>query len=191
MSDEAAFLAHIRANPANALSRLVYADWLEEQGDEESARKAAFLRAEHELSELSIEEPKGDELVLRLRKLAKHLPVPWKSAVTRVSLENCGLMTEFECPKKWDQLQETGEDQVRFCSACKRTVHYCGTIDEAKRQAFEGHCVAIDIRVIRRPGDLTRPPPEDDEPAYLGGIMMGAFVIEEPELPRRPWWKFW
>ena len=185
MSDEAAFLAHIRANPSDALCRLVYADWLEEQGDDESARKAAFLRAEHELSARSADEKNRDALVTRLRKLAKHLPVPWKSAVARVSLENCGLKTEFECPKTWDQLQETGENQVRFCSACKRTVQYCGTIDEAKQQAFEGQCVAIDIRVLRRPGDLT-PPPVDDEPAFLGGIMM-----EEPAIPRRPWWKFW
>jgi len=44
MSDEDAFLARIAATPADDVARLVYADWLEERGDAESAAKAEYLR---------------------------------------------------------------------------------------------------------------------------------------------------
>jgi uncharacterized protein (TIGR02996 family) len=41
MSDEAAFLAALKANPADDTTRLVYADWLEENDE---ALKAEYLR---------------------------------------------------------------------------------------------------------------------------------------------------
>ncbi len=43
MSDEAAFLAAIAAAPADALPRLVYADWLEERGDNRAELGAIAL----------------------------------------------------------------------------------------------------------------------------------------------------
>jgi uncharacterized protein (TIGR02996 family) len=46
MTDEDAFLAKIRENPADDTARLVYADWLDEHGQPE---KAEFLRLEHQL----------------------------------------------------------------------------------------------------------------------------------------------
>ncbi len=42
MSDEAAFLEALKANPADDTTRLVYADWLDERNEPE---KAAYLRA--------------------------------------------------------------------------------------------------------------------------------------------------
>jgi uncharacterized protein (TIGR02996 family) len=46
VSDEAAFLAAIQAAPADATTRLVYADWLEERNDP----RAEFLRLQHQLA---------------------------------------------------------------------------------------------------------------------------------------------
>ena len=46
MTDEAAFLSAIRAAPADAAPRLVYADWLEERGD----GRAEFVRLQHQLA---------------------------------------------------------------------------------------------------------------------------------------------
>jgi len=34
-------------------------------------------------------------------------------------------------------------------------VHYCDTIVTARQHAAEGHCIAVDLGVIRRDGDLT------------------------------------
>ncbi len=47
--DEQDFLRAIQANPDNETLRLVYADWLEEQGN---TTKGEFLRLEHQLSRL-------------------------------------------------------------------------------------------------------------------------------------------
>lgn len=47
MSDEAAFLAAILAEPADDTVRLVYADWLQENGQPE---RAEFIRVQVELS---------------------------------------------------------------------------------------------------------------------------------------------
>lgn len=44
MSDEAAFLAAIRANPEDDAPRLVYADWLEEQGGASNEARAEYIR---------------------------------------------------------------------------------------------------------------------------------------------------
>lgn len=41
MSEEAAFLAALKVNPADDITRLVYADWLDEHGE---AAKAAYLK---------------------------------------------------------------------------------------------------------------------------------------------------
>jgi uncharacterized protein (TIGR02996 family) len=46
MSDEAAFLAAIRANPDDDASRLVYADWLDEQGGASNEARAEYIRLE-------------------------------------------------------------------------------------------------------------------------------------------------
>jgi uncharacterized protein (TIGR02996 family) len=47
--DEDAFLRGIIEDPRSEVRRLVYADWLEERGDEESLRRAEYLRAECQL----------------------------------------------------------------------------------------------------------------------------------------------
>ena len=44
MNDEAAFLAMISANPDEDTHRLVYADWLDEQGGERNTSLARLIR---------------------------------------------------------------------------------------------------------------------------------------------------
>src|SRR5437763_2940721 len=46
MSDEAALLAAIRANPDEDTPRLVYADWLDEQGGASNTDRAEYIRLE-------------------------------------------------------------------------------------------------------------------------------------------------
>ena len=53
MTAEDGFLIAIRGAPADDNTRLVYADWLEEQGDPESLAKAAYLRADCRYAELA------------------------------------------------------------------------------------------------------------------------------------------
>ncbi len=76
MSDEAAFLAALKANPADDTARLVYADWLDEHGE---PQKAEYLRL---IAKLAIENENIAEhpSVPRVSTLAKDLPADWRSA---------------------------------------------------------------------------------------------------------------
>jgi uncharacterized protein (TIGR02996 family) len=72
MSDDRAFLEGVLAQPRDDDLRLVYADWLEDQGD----RRADYLRLEVALSR----EPDGQEapvLRARMRELRPHLDPLW------------------------------------------------------------------------------------------------------------------
>jgi len=75
---------------------------------------------------------------------------------------------------------------VRFCSACRKNVHFFSSVEGARELAETlGVCVAIDLGVIRRPGDMDmlRPPLElfSDERIEMGDIAPDDF---NPGAPR-------
>jgi uncharacterized protein (TIGR02996 family) len=181
MSDEAAFLAAIRAAPADDLSRLVYADWLAERGRAEGG----FLRAECELAALAPADPRRDGLRARLREAGAGLDPGWLAAISRAPVEGCGVEFRFRCPKRWEQLRSTAEDGVRFCGPCRRKVFFCPSVEIAPTHAALGECVAVDPRLARTPGDLESSVWELD--AFVTGMPLAD---EEPdpksEEPPRP-----
>ncbi len=69
VSDEESFINAILATPDDVSLRLVYADWLEERGDEDSNRRAEYLRVECELDGLSTKAPRHRPLLKRLAQL--------------------------------------------------------------------------------------------------------------------------
>ena len=161
MSEEAGFLAAIAAAPADDVLRLVYADWLDEQGDDESTRKAKFLRLQDAIGAGT----PTDQKVRQLKKLAGRLTASWLAVVSRPEIENCPtaedrqlgrLSPEFayECPKQWADLKATDRPTVRSCDACQQNVYFCESVVEARDHAEQGHCVAVNIPVRRSPGDL-------------------------------------
>jgi uncharacterized protein (TIGR02996 family) len=168
--DEAAFLRKLLENPADDTVRLVYADWLEEQETDDGRRKSEFLRRTCELTGPDV--PAEAAVRDRLRELAADLDPDWLAVVSRLKLEGCpkkqnanhslpqrgmriGLdLFEFVCDKQWDELTPTANSAIRFCVDCKNDVHYCDTITTAKKHARKGHCVAVDIGIPRRKGDL-------------------------------------
>jgi uncharacterized protein (TIGR02996 family) len=74
MSDEAAFLAALRANPADDTTRLVYADWLDEHGE---LAKAEYLRLVAALAQHESCLPNSSEAIQLLRG-AEDLPAEWR-----------------------------------------------------------------------------------------------------------------
>ena len=92
--------------------------------------------------------------VARWLELRSRLPASWLAVLGRSEIENCQVTFKFRCPQKWNKLQPTGKAAVRYCESCRKKVYYCGTIEEAQDHAEEGHCVAVDIGVVRHPGDL-------------------------------------
>jgi uncharacterized protein (TIGR02996 family) len=157
MNEDAAFLRTLHDDPTDAVTRTVYADWLEEQDDPGNAARAEFLRTEDELATLPAEDQRRVALQARLQELAGGLDSDWLAVVSRAAVENCAVSFEYECPLHWDNLTPTEDRAVRFCSACRQEVHYCDTLAQAQRHAWNGHCVAVDARVLRRPGDLELP----------------------------------
>ncbi|QEL15256.1 TIGR02996 domain-containing protein [Limnoglobus roseus] len=69
MTDEQSLLAAIHANPDDDLPRLVYADWLEESGDEAAQARAEFIRHHVRLATLDEIDPEYDTLDQRCREL--------------------------------------------------------------------------------------------------------------------------
>jgi uncharacterized protein (TIGR02996 family) len=122
-----------------------------------------------------VELPTAKEVRARLRDLASQLEENWLSVVSRLPIENCETSLEpvasraearafkFLCPQRWEDLEPTDTRMERFCDACQQNVHYCHTIEQARTHALQGACVAINLAVLRKPGDLLSP-----------GMLMGA-----------------
>src|SRR5712691_639088 len=174
MTDEQAFLRMIVAEPDNDGAKLVYADWLEEQGD---ADRAAFLRLESRLAQTPVTDTNFYLLNAQFRGLHDRLDPDWLALIDRTEIENCFIKFEVPCPKRWEQLHATETDAVRFCETCRKNVYHCPTIDAARDHARDGHCVAVDSRLSREPGDLY-------EPSWrMDGMTMGV-MISLPDRPR-------
>jgi uncharacterized protein (TIGR02996 family) len=82
MSEEAAFLKAIEANPKDMATRLVYADWLEERGDS----RGEFLRLEAE----------AQRIESRLQALRQRLDPHWLKVVSLHQLRY-GLGHNLHC----------------------------------------------------------------------------------------------
>jgi uncharacterized protein (TIGR02996 family) len=165
MDTESAFLKQLQSEPSDDATRLVYADWLDEQDDAVSADKAEFLRVTAALAAQPGEA--SEERQKRLQRLAATLDTDWLAVVSRLGIENCqGKRKEAEsqpiypirfdylCDRRWEDLEPTDDQAVRFCDGCKHNVHYCDTIMEAREHAHKRHCIAVDLGVIRRERDL-------------------------------------
>lgn len=170
MHDDNDFLRKLLENPADDTARLVYADWLDERGDDESKAKSQFLRLTVKLMGPIQRVGWRSARLKELQQLAAHLPTDWLAVVSRLKVESCGakraenelweryrLQFDFVCDKSWDEMTPTSDPTVRLCDACQSNVHYCDTITEARKQAECGHCVAVDLGIIRRENDLSPP----------------------------------
>lgn len=68
--DATAFAARFLAQPDDRLGRLVFADWLEEQGGESNTAWADYIRTQAELETVRWNDPRGRELTFRLAELS-------------------------------------------------------------------------------------------------------------------------
>lgn len=161
MADEDDFLNALRANPADDTTRLVYADWLDENPGDGRAERAEYLRLEAEKAAAEPERMRAIEG--RLAALSAGVPSEWEAVVSKRPIEQCRAdervpLPEFKfaftCPKEWQQLTPTADEDVRFCPSCEQSVYYCRTVLEARNHAWSGRCVAVDVGQPRTPDDL-------------------------------------
>jgi uncharacterized protein (TIGR02996 family) len=83
MSREQSLLDAIWEEPHDDAVRLVYADWLEEQGGEELLARAELIRVQIELSRIPGDDPRFDELEERERELMKKWKRRWWAAMPK------------------------------------------------------------------------------------------------------------
>ncbi len=97
----------------------------------------------------------------RFRELAAAFDPRWLAVVSDPEIEGCGksgsLRFDLLCDRSWADMRPTGDDGVRHCEACRENVHFCDNLADAREHSQAGHCIAVDLGVIRRDGDL-RPP---------------------------------
>jgi len=173
MNEETAFLEAIRVAPTDNTLRLVYADWL----DEHDRREGTYLRVECDLAAIAPDDPQRTSLQDRLRTVSVGIDSSWLAAISRVHIENCSVSLQFQCPKRWEQLQLTRDETVRYCESCQQKVFFCETIEVAQTHAALSDCIAIDPRLARKPNDL-------DSTMWELGLVLGMPLPEEDLEPK-------
>lgn len=96
MTDADALLASILDRPDDDLPRLVFADWLDEQGNESDAARAAFIRVGCEIAELERE---------RVRRFND--AIDWKEC-TGISATWCGNCGDCSCKNREESMSDKG-----------------------------------------------------------------------------------
>src|SRR5687767_696033 len=81
--DDAAFLRQVNDDPADLETLLVYADWLDDQGD---SGRAEFLRLQHRVLGLRHRQAGFSLHSRELLRLGKKLDLAWLAVVSRPRL---------------------------------------------------------------------------------------------------------
>ena len=90
-------------------ARLVYADWLEEQGDH---ARAEYVRLQDATDSLAHQ---------RIRQLNSELDAAWRVIVARPAILGC---KRDDCPGDWGALAPTGRSDLRTCTRCDLELRY-------------------------------------------------------------------
>ena len=100
LPESPAFLAAIAANPDDDLPRLVYADWLDENGDPD---RAEFIRIQIELAKLPGHDFRRVDLLERERELLVTHRSEWRlpEFPDRVQVFHRGFVDRVEAPAEW------------------------------------------------------------------------------------------
>lgn len=87
MNHEQAFLQDILAHPDDDAPRLIFADWLEEQGDANSVARAEFVRVQCALAAGKLPEQQQAELERREQQLLDEWDKEWVRPIRRLVYE--------------------------------------------------------------------------------------------------------
>lgn len=58
------------------------------------------------------------------------------------SIKNCKFA--FKCPRAWERLGTTANDNERHCASCCKLVYLCQDEESLARHMQAGHCVAFE-----------------------------------------------
>jgi uncharacterized protein (TIGR02996 family) len=148
--EERGFIESLHSDPDADSVQLVYADWLEEQGEN---NRAEFLRLNVLLSQLIQKlDRDGDpyrspyvepiaQTRIRLRELCQEIPANWLAQIHRGKVNSCDFKTAQipACPSHWQQLVDSDAPLVRRCEVCKEMVRLITSwkeLHQYRRQAW-------------------------------------------------------
>jgi uncharacterized protein (TIGR02996 family) len=89
MNHEQAFLQAIREAPDDDAPRLIYADWLEEQGGASRAARADFIRIQCRLDELPDDDPARDRLEDEAADIVAEYEAEWIESLHGIAEDWC------------------------------------------------------------------------------------------------------
>ncbi|CAN6133892.1 hypothetical protein MCETRH20_00910 [Methylophilaceae bacterium] len=90
-----------------------------------------------------------------------------------IKIRNC--VFGFRCAQKWDEMEETSRDGVRFCKECEKDVYLISSEDKLLEAITLNRCVAIEV-----PKDSELPPKQKSE-KILGMLTSYEESYGEPE----------
>jgi uncharacterized protein (TIGR02996 family) len=155
--------------------------WGAGRGDspESDGRLRRMNELECQLADLSREMRQA--VPARLQELAATFDPNWLAVVSDPQIEGCGkaageawrLRFDFVCDRGWADMEPTDHPRVRRCETCSKNVHFCDNLADAREHAAQGRCIAVDLGILRRDGDLEpetcftgRPSREDIRRSY-------------------------
>ena len=56
-------------------------------------------------------------------------------------IRNCTFA--FKCSVNWDNLEETDDENIRFCLDCQKEVHFCEDDEDLVKSIKLNRCIAI------------------------------------------------
>src|SRR6516165_8545245 len=125
-----AFLRSLLDSPRDDASRLVYADWLEDQDTPLATLQAEYLRLTVQLVAPDLKKGQRKTCRKRLQELAALLDTNWLAVVSRIPVENCTSKRRgrerlretfsFVCDRDWIDMEPTEDGTVRHCEQCKQ-----------------------------------------------------------------------
>lgn len=62
---------------------------------------------------------------------------------TELVLEVANCKVEVNCPKRWEAMEESPFENVRFCGSCKQNVFLAKNEEQLKWAASRNHCAAV------------------------------------------------
>ena len=144
MSLREAFLQDILGNPDDIAPRLVYADWLDEHGDDPDRDRAEFIRAQCELERIGQEDARRPALDRRARQLlSKHRKL-WNEPLRKGRLGSRwvyrrGFVEELTLPA--ERFVEVA-DRL-FAVAPVRLIHFPYAVRETSALAASPHLARL------------------------------------------------
>ena len=130
---------------------------------ENRERRRRIQELEGQLAKLS--KKIRQEIPARLRELSAAFDHHWLAVVSDPQIEECRKSTvdgwrlrfNFICDKTWADLKPTDDNKVRRCEKCSQNAYFCNNLAAAREHSQEGRCIAVDLGIIRRKGDLVPP----------------------------------